>query len=129
MADTKKNITSEWASKIGVFSTVFKSGKFHVRSRVRAELRELKRLAKVSASVERWASADYRWRMRVSAAEYGKVYVTLQATRTTPNFANYIGMTRTQCAKLSAIYATLWRDLMKQIEKDVPRRGRKRTRP
>lgn len=108
------------ATKFGFFSIVQKDGAFHVRARVRADLVELRRRARLKAELEEWPAADYRWRVRVGAAELARVFRAMERSVDYGNFKNEIARTPGQVDKLRA-YHDLWGELHRlQLAEEAP---------
>jgi hypothetical protein len=99
------------ASHFGFFSIVFKEGHWHVRARQKSELEELTGAAKLTAKIEEWPQADYRWRVRLKdGADLERVFDALRESVTYSNFKSHIGTLPKQRAKLPA-YHELWSGL------------------
>jgi len=96
------------ASAFGFFSIVQKEGCWHVRARMKEDLEELARAAKLVSPIEEWPEADYRWRVRLKdEADLSRVFQALQASLTYKNFKSHIATLPRQRAKLPA-YHELW---------------------
>ena len=74
----------------GFFSIVKKDDAIHVRARVRGDLENLKRAARLRLPVHESPSADYRWRLLVDAAGLRAILATLADTLDYPNFKERI---------------------------------------
>ena len=96
------------ASKFGFFSIVQKDGCWHVRARLKDDLVELVAAAKLTAKLEEWPQADYRWRVRLKdEAELTRVFSALQDSVNYTNFKSHIATLPRQRSKLPA-YHELW---------------------
>jgi len=107
------------ASQYGFYSVVFKEGVFHLRARVRGDLENLLRIlpAAVDFDIETWPSADYRYRLRLDANQFGQVWEVLGNSIDYPNFKSRIAQSANQKDRLST-YHQIW-SLMMQHQKEV----------
>lgn len=106
------------ASKYGFFSIVLKDGQYHIRARERADLEELlENVPEVSAEIETWPGADYRYRIRLpeESQDIALIFATLCWSVDYANFKSEIAATPRQTRKLSA-YHKIW-GLMASLQK------------
>jgi hypothetical protein len=106
------------ASKYGFFSIVLKDGQYHVRARERADLAELlENVPEISAEIESWPDADYRYRVRLpeDGPDIALVFAALCWSVDYANFKSEIAATPRQARKLSA-YHKIW-SLMQALQK------------
>lgn len=112
------------ASKLGFYSIVRKEGGIHIRARVKRDLENLVAAAKLQrVEILEWKHADYRWRIRVNAAQLTDVYLALMESVDYPNFKSEIAATPDQRAKLGA-YHTFWGEMMRVQMGDEVASGR-----
>lgn len=102
-------------SKLGFFSIVKKRadghrGNWQIRARVRNDLELLKSAAGISATVQEWPDADYRWRIIVGKRDLARVTAALEASIDYSNFKAMIHATPSQIGKYTA-YAAFWGDM------------------
>lgn len=108
------------ASQLGFFSIVSKEDCFHVRARTSEDLQRLKLAADLNQEIERWPNADYRFRLRVPAAELARIFAALERSISYSNFKSRIAALPHQGNKLAA-YERLWFDLLQLQDADTPR--------
>jgi hypothetical protein len=102
------------ASKFGWFSIVRKDDGFHVRARVREDLRALMEACGLSGEVElrEWDGSDYRYRIIIDKVALDRVMATLADELDYPNFKGVIGGLPGQRDKLHAYHA-IWETMSK----------------
>lgn len=91
----------------GFFSIVKKDEAIHVRARARADLENLKRVARLRATILEWSGADYRWRLLVDERGLRAILATLADTLDYPNFKDRIRKLPDQRGKKDA-YNGIW---------------------
>ena len=95
------------ASKLGFYSIVQKDDGFHVRARNRPDLERLLTAAAVTAPIQEWPAADYRWRVILEPTQLAGVFRALEASVDYPNFKSEVARHADQTEKLPAYHA-LW---------------------
>ena len=100
------------ASKLGFYSIVQKdTDEWHVRARVRDDLVRLTAAVYLSAEIQEWPAADYRWRVIIRDQDQIRaIFQALAGTIDYSNFKSEIGNRPDQRPKLDA-YHTLWANL------------------
>lgn len=93
------------ATKHGFYSIVQKAPtKFHIRARVRQDLKNLRELTGNDWEIQEWPLADYRYRVIVDYPEFAGVMAALALSLDYPNFKSQIAVTPDQRDKLNAFH-------------------------
>jgi hypothetical protein len=103
-------------SQLGFYSIVRKDDGWHVRARTLRDINNLIQAAGLAAPVQRWPTADYRFRILVEETAVSKIFECLAQSIDYPNFKNRIHDLPDQRAKLIA-YSNLWREMFKIQER------------
>jgi hypothetical protein len=103
------------ATRHGFYSIVEKEGGLQIRARLRSDLANLLRLARLRKKIIETPLADYRFRAIVTRAELAAIFSVLSANIDYRNFKDEIARRPDQSARLG-LYHQVWATLARLQE-------------